>query len=140
MFKNLLLVFSLVANGVAAWWLAPSITGSIGGPKYDLSKPDDLTALRRLIYQCAPLLQTLDGLHHAKSKYPGHLNEVSFSPPHYKQEMIDSYLVTYGLSEDRSSFWLHLKLNWDATLRFESASRQWSFDPGDGRKGTLIQP
>jgi hypothetical protein len=82
----------------------------------------------------------LNGFHHSKSKYPDYLNELPFSPPHYKQAMIDAYPVTYGLSEDRSSFWLYLKLNWDAALRYESASRQWSFDPGDGRKGTSIQP
>jgi hypothetical protein len=134
------LILSLVANVVAAGWFFLSLGERVGGHRYDISKAGDLTILRRLTYQYEPLLQTLEKYRQAHAKYPGNLNEVEFSQPHYLQDVNDTYPLAYSLNDDRQGFRLYLKLGWDPALRYDSTMHQWKYDPGDGTEEALIPP
>lgn len=132
---NVVLVALMLTFGL------PWLSEQIGGRKYELTVAKDLTALRKMIYQCDPLLQALGKHHQIHSSYPKDLKEVAFPYPHYFQEIISVGIASnpiYYSAEHGSGFRLHLKLNWDASLSYDSADRKWTYDPGDGSKGADI--
>ena len=147
MIKKWLLILSLVINLAFASLVVtfgfPRLSEMIGGRKYDPSQAGDLSALRSLIYQCEPLHQALENHRQVHSSYPKELKELSFPYPHYEQEVIAvgmSKNPIYYTAEHGSGYRLYLKLNWDASLSYDSADRKWMYDPGDGSEGAHIDP
>jgi hypothetical protein len=82
MIKRWLLILSLATNialgGVIVRFGFPWLVENIGGRKYDPTEARDLKALRKLIYQCEPLLQALEKHRQIHSNYPKALQEVTF--------------------------------------------------------------
>lgn len=147
MVKRWLLILSLVTNlalsSLVVTFGLPWLSERIGGRKYDPSQAADLSALRRLIYQCEPLHQALENHRQVHSSYPKELKELSFPYPHYEQEVIAvgmSKNPIYYTAGHGSGYRLYLKLNWDASLSYDSADREWIYDPGDGTKIADIEP
>lgn len=147
MIKKWLLILSLVTNlALASLVLTfglPWLSERIGGRKYDPTEARDLNALRKLIYQCEPLLQALEKHRQIHSWYPKELKEVSFPYSHYEQEVIAVGMTNNPIhysADHGSGYRLYLKLNWDASLFYESADRKWIYDRGDGSKVADIEP
>ncbi len=147
MIKRWLLILSLVANLALASLVVtfglPWLSERIGGRKYDPTQAEDLKSLRKLIYQCEPLLQALEKHRQIHSSYPKDLKGVSFAYPHYYQEAVAVGMTNnpiYYSAEHGSGYRLYLKLNWDASLSYDSADRKWIYDPGDGSEGADIEP
>jgi hypothetical protein len=147
MVKKWLLILSLVTNLALASLMVtfglPWLSESVGGPKYDPTEAGDLNALRKLIYQCEPLLQALEKHHEIHSSYPKDLKQVTFPYSHYYQEAIDIGMTNnpiYYSAEHGSGYRLYLKLNWDASLFYDSADQEWTYDPGDGSEVADIDP
>jgi hypothetical protein len=140
---NLSLAFKLAVVALLLTFGFPMLSEMIGGRKYAPSQAGDLSALRRLIYQCEPLHQALENHRQVHSSYPKELKELSFPYLHYEQEVIAvgmSKNPIYYTAEHGSGYRLHLKLNWDASLSYDSADREWVYDPGDGSKIADIEP
>jgi hypothetical protein len=147
MVKRWLLILSLVTNLALASLVVtfglPWLSERIGGRKYNPAVARDLNTLRRLIYQSEPLHQALEKDRQMHSWYPKELKEVSFQYPHYNQEVIAVGMPDnpiYYSAEHGSGYRLYLKLNWDASLSYDSADRKWIYDPGDGSEGAEIEP
>ena len=142
MIKTIILVLSLIANVIAAIFLLPHLSDRIVGHRYDLSKREDVTTLRRLIYQSEPLRLALECYREAHSAFPDDLGKLSFSFPNYKTEVIDSdariNALVYVL--DGKGYRLYVKLNWDASLDYESIQKEWRYDPGDGSDVISLTP
>lgn len=140
---NLSLALNVALIALMLTFGLPWLAEQIGGRKYDLTVAKDLTALRRMIYQCDPLLQALEKHHQIHSSHPKELKGIAFPHPHYFQEIIAVGMTSnpiYYSAEHGSGFRLHIKLNWDASLSYDSADRRWAYDPGDGSKGADIEP
>lgn len=127
-------VFGILAAQV------PGCMDSFAGPRYDPKNPADLARLRRFAYEATPLLEAIKEFQaaHGTTPTPAQLADLPRLTAAYKATCLNgipgwTYLPAGG------DFGLDLKLGWDPSLQYDSATHVWKYDPGDGTGPTTIE-
>ena len=137
--KTTILLLSLIANLAAAVFIMPQLRDRIGGHHYDLSKREDVSLLRKLIYQSVPLQSAVEVYREAHGVCPpDDLTGVELPSSNYKAELLDAQVLHYVPSGDHYD--LYIKLGLDPSLHYSSETKTWAYDTGDGRSESVITP
>lgn len=113
---------------------------SFGGRKYQPAKPEDLAQLRRHAYEATPLLEAVKAFQTDHGFVPdfAQLEDSTRLTAAYRATCLDESNGWHYV-RDGKAFRLYLKLGWDPLLTYDSISRQWEYDPGDGHEPTIIE-
>lgn len=110
-------------------------------PAYDPKEPNDLARLRRLGYQATPLLEAIKEFQAEHGVTP-EFSQLKDSPRltvAYRATCLNVGGGWAYIRQDERNFRLYLKLNWDAMIRYDSATHVWKYDLGDGTGPITIE-
>jgi hypothetical protein len=130
--KRILLYLTVLFIGIACGFVVariPKILEHVGGKVYVKGNEADLSELRRFVYMALPAKNALDAYLAAKKTYPKTTDELSNLPPHYVQECfrLGARFPNWGYFPQGSKYSLHMKLNWDGELHYDSETDVWRY-------------
>ena len=140
---ELVLSVALVLMGVALGGF-PAWGEKNYGRKWNLQNSEGRRVLIRHIYEVYPMIESIRKFAESNKRAPSEselLAVGSLSDAYLDAMFAGKNAWYYSIGGPGSlEFGLYLKLNWDASLNFDSSSDQWTYDPGDGRPLTALHP
>ena len=109
------------------------------GYRFNPDDPADMQSLRQIIAEAEKVRTSIEAKKNLTGSYPEKLELTYLEVPLFMGKDSASFPMSYSVEEDRASYGLYVKLDWDPGLYFTSSTRIWEFDPGDGGDATLIK-
>lgn len=134
-------VLGLIGFVVGAFpcWMENSI-----GRRWDLQNSEHRRDLHRHIYEAYPALEAVRDYIGLNKRAPSEQEFLVLSAlsDAYRDSVFAGRRPWCYLSEGAESveYKFYLKLNWDASLIFDSLINEWTYDPGDGGFIVVLNP
>lgn len=122
----------VIATTIGCFGLTCLLYRFTGEPYFDNAR--DRAKLQRIAEPCKPIIAAIEKHRSSHGTYPEGLDGLDANIEGVQEAKVflgqQNYTAYYQANE--GEFILHVKLNWDGGLNFESRLGHWRYDPGNG--------